>query len=105
MGSVSNKNVININEFLDVYTPVKSNTLRVYEKLMHNYEINKLIYTDYTVGSFKPLTSNEVSDNIYHKLLLHFYILYSKVGDIRYLNTAYKISAHKKLFKVKIEIF
>ena len=64
----------------------------LFEQLMRKFELNKKLYRSYDDDFIKSATEQEISDNEYSKLAACFCKLADQQNDIRFYNTALKIS-------------
>jgi len=65
---------------------------RLFEQLIRKFEIHKKLYADYDDNFLKPATEKEISEKEYSQLAVFLCLLAVQEKDLRFYNTALKIS-------------
>lgn len=95
--------MIMVKQILSSLTIEDSPKDQAFEKLMRRFELNKKIVAGYDDNLKNPASDNEVSKHTYQKIATSFCLQAMKKKDVRFYNTALKISKSKNFTLPKIE--
>jgi len=92
--------MINTLDLID-NTDLSNSSIETLNRLMVKYELKKVLFTDYLDGYRINPSSKELSRDYYLKVIMLFLTASLLTSDVRYYNTALKISDKIK-FKLPI---
>lgn len=95
--------MISVKELISSIDVEDSPKEKAFENLMRKFELNEKIVDSYSDGFKRPTSKEEISISDYYQLAICLCLQAVKKNDIRYYNTALKISDIKDFRLPKIK--